>query len=58
MEIKVKASKSSRIRAALLANPNLTEAELSAQLGIVRKDIRAVLDRNPIWYRKTVNRSA
>jgi hypothetical protein len=58
MEIKVKASKASRIRAALQVNPNLTEAELSAQLGIMRKDIRAILDRNPIWHRKTVNRSA
>ena len=58
MEIKVKASKVSRIRAALAVNPNLTEAELSAQLGIIRMDIRAVLDRNPVWHRKTVNRSA
>jgi hypothetical protein len=56
MAIQVEPTKSSRIRAALVANPDLSEAELSAQTGISRRDIRTILKRNPLWRPKSVNR--
>lgn len=47
MQLAVQPSKTTRIRAAAQANPELDERALAARLGVLATDVRSALGRNP-----------
>lgn len=48
MNLQIRPSKTSRIRAAAAANPDLSHEELARKLGLLQSDVRQALSADPM----------